>query len=164
VHIYCKLGTQKIIQIGTGGGLQKNLELGDIVVSESVLSLDGVWKLYKQQSESVKFDECLRDKAAQELEKRNANFRVGRTVSYYDILLEEEKDLLGLSESGYLGVEMESAATASVAGFFGVPAIALFVVSDNSISGKDLFYSQTQEERERIKKSRETIFDVALEI
>jgi len=164
VHIYCKLGTQKIIQIGTGGGLQKDLELGDIVVSESVLSLDGVWKLYRQRSRRLMFDDGLRDRAAHELEKNHANFRVGRTVSYYDILLEEEKDLHKLSESGYLGVEMEAAATASVASFFGVPAIALFVVSDNSITGKDLFYSQTEEERKRIKKSRDTVFDVALEI
>ncbi len=164
VHIYCKLGTKKIVQIGTGGGLQKGLELGDIVVSESVLSLDGVWKLYKQKSRRIRFDAGLRDSAVRALESRGVNFHVGRTVSYYDILLEEEKDLQRLSRAGYLGVEMEAGATGAVAGYFGVPAIVLFVVSDNSISGKDLFYKQTDEERKRTKSTRETVFDVALEI
>jgi purine-nucleoside phosphorylase len=163
-HIYCKLGTKKVVQIGTGGGLQKDLDLGDIVVSESVLSLDGVWKLYRQKSRHIRLDGGLRDRAVRALERRGANFRVGRTVAYYDILLEEEKDLLKLSKAGYLGVEMEAGATGSVTGCFGVPAIVLFVVSDNSMSGKDLFYKQTEDERKRIKSGRETIFDVALEI
>ena len=164
IHIYCKLGTKKIIQIGICGGLQKKTKLGDIIVSSSVLSMDGVAKLYKQKSNQIGFDSSLIKKVTHELNKRKLKFHVGSTISYYDILLEEEKDLVKYCDQGYLGVEMEAAATASVAQFFGVPAIAFFVVADNSISGKDLFYNQTEEEQTRIKTGIETIFELALDL
>jgi uridine phosphorylase len=164
VHIYSKLGTRKIVLIGTGGGLQKNIELGDIILSEGVLSLDGSWKLHRQRSKLVRFDDRLRERAARELKRRKVRFHMGRTVSFYDILLEERKDLIRLSKSGYLGVEMEAAATASAAAHLGVPSIALFTVSDNSISGKDMFYTQTDEDRAKIRKGRETVYQVALDI
>ena len=83
-------------------------------------------------------------------------------MSYYDILLEEGKDLDDLSSSGYIAVEMEAAATGSVANHFGVPALAVLAVSDNSISGKDLFHKQSDEEQERVQEAIDTIFEVAL--
>ena len=88
----------------------------------------------------------------------------GKTVSYFDILLERQEDLMELSNSGYIGVEMEAAAAGSVANHFGVPAISFFVVSDNSITGKDLFYKQTEEESKRIEEGSDMLFDIALRI
>lgn len=163
-HIYCKMGTKKIIQIGICGGLQDYIELGDIIVSGIVLSMDGSAKLYKQKSNIVTFDENLKKKVIQEFEKRKIKYHVGKTVSYFDILLEEKKDLIELSKSGYLAVEMEAATTCSVANFFGVPAISFFVVSDNSMTGKDLFYKMTKKEKDRIEEGKDNIFDVALNI
>ena len=139
-HVYSKLGTGKVIQIGICGGLQADIELGDIVVSEEVLSLDGSARLYKLGEDHARFDRTLRDRAVAELEDRGARYHVGRTASYYDILLEEEEDLDDLRTLGFIAVEMEAAATGSVANHFGVPALAVLAVSDNSISGKDLFH------------------------
>lgn len=164
VHIHCKLGTKKIIHIGTGGGLQKHIELGDIVVSESVLSLDGSAQLYNQESKLINFNDHLKESVKQELEKRKLKFHIGKTVSYFDILLEKKEDLIDLSNSGYIGVEMEAAATGSVAKYFDIPALSFYLISDNSISGKDLFYKQTYEEQKRIKKGIDEIFDIALSL
>jgi purine-nucleoside phosphorylase len=163
-HIYCKMGTGKIIQIGTGGGLQKDIELGDIVVSEGVLSLDGSARLYKQETDYVRFDTNLKEKVIVELKKGNIKHHVGKTVSYYDILLEEGRDLINLSNLGYLGVDMEAAAVGSVAMYFGVPAISIILISDNSITGKDLFYKQNEEEQKRIDEGMDRIFEVALSV
>jgi uridine phosphorylase len=164
VHIYCKMGTKKIIHIGVGGGLQKDIELGDVIVSESVLSLDGSAELYKIGSNHASFNEELNGKVIMELEKRNLKYHVGKTVSYFDILLEKQENLIELSNSEYIGVEMEAAAAGSVANHFNVPAISFYVVSDNSISGKDLFYKQTENERKRIKDGCDILFDIALRI
>jgi purine-nucleoside phosphorylase len=161
-HIYCKLGTVKVILIGICGGLQADMDLGDVIVSEGVRSMDGSARLYKHDSGVVAFDMALRDRAVEEMGRRSVRFHVGRTVSYFDILLEETEDLVSLSRSGYVGVEMEAAAVAAAATHFGTPAISLLAVSDNSISGKDLFYEQQEEERERVRRARDVTFDVAL--
>lgn len=161
-HIYCKLGTKKVVLIGICGGLQADIDLGDVVVSEKVLSLDGSARLYKQAKRHVDFDGALCESAKGELEKRGLNAHVGKTVSYYDILLEEEEDLKDLCRSGYIGVEMEGAAIGAVAQHFSTPALSMFIVADNSISGKDLFYQQTEEEREGITKGLDLLFEVAL--
>lgn len=163
-HIYCKMGTKAVIQIGICGGLQEDIDLGDIIVSERVLSLDGSAHLYKQSGEHVSFDDTLRNRAISRLEEGNCKFHVGNTVSYYDILLEEEGDLLDLSRSGYIAVEMEAAAVGAVAQHFNTAALSLFTVSDNSINGKDLFYKQTDDEVARIQEGLDLIFTIALEI
>lgn len=163
-HIYCKMGVEKVVLIGICGGLQADIELGDIVVSEAVLSLDGSARLYGRDQDLVAFDETLRDRAVSELRGTGKRFHVGRTVSYYDILLEEQDDLAALSDSGYLAVEMEAAATGAVAQHFGTPALAMLTVADNSISGKDLFYEQTEDERKAIQESIDIVFESALEL
>ena len=163
-HIYCKVGTGTVVQIGICGGLQKDIEIGDIVVSERVLSLDGSARLYKQTGEHVTFDQTLRDKAISRLEEGDVKFHVGDTVSYYDILLQEQGDLIDLSRSGYIAVEMEAAAVGAVAQHFNTPALSVLTVSDNSISGKDLFYQQTDDERRRLQEGVDLIFKIALEL
>ena len=163
-HIYCKMGTRTVVQIGICGGLQKDIEIGDIIVSERVLSLDGSARLYKQTGEHVTFDETLRDRAISKLEEGDVEFHVGDTVCYYDILLQEQEDLMDLSRSGYIAVEMEAAAVGAVAQHFNTPALSLLTVSDNSISGKDLFYQQTDDERRRLQEGVDLIFKTALEL
>ena len=161
-HIYCKMGTKKMIQIGCGGGLQPDIELGDIMVSEGVLCIDGSAQLYKQESDYVEFDRTLRNNVIAELEDRQNPYHVGKTVCNYDILLWESEPLMELSRSGYIGTDMESGGVGSVARYFGVPAISFYVCSDNSISGKDLFYKQTKEEQEKVKMGFDTVLDIAL--
>ena len=73
-HVYCKLGTHKVIQIGICGGLLADIELGDIVVSEEVLSLDGSARLYKLAGDHARFDGALRDRAVAELEERGTTW------------------------------------------------------------------------------------------
>jgi purine-nucleoside phosphorylase len=163
-HIYCKLGTRKVVVIGICGGLQADIELGDVVVSERVISLDGSARLYKHAWRQVDFDPTLCAVAKEELEKRAARVHAGQTVSYYDILLEEEDDLRDLSELGYIGIDMEAAAVGAVARHFETPAMSMHVVADNPISGKDLFYEQTEEERGRIAEWLDVIFEVALSL
>jgi len=80
-HIYCKLGTKKIVLIGECGGIKKTIELGDIVVSEEVLSLDGVSSLYMQSKKPMQFDPYLRDEVEAKLKERGMRYRIGKTCS-----------------------------------------------------------------------------------
>ena len=54
---------------------------------------------------------------------------------------------------------MESGAVGSVCNFFDIPAVSFFVCSDNSASGKDLFYKQSYEEKVRVKKGLDIILE-----
>lgn len=163
-HIYCKLGVGKVVQIGICGGLQADIGLGDVVVSEGVLSLDGAARLYGCDGDLVGLDGTLVGRAVSVLGDMGIEARVGRTVSYFDILLEREEDLADLSASGYMAMEMEAAATAAVADHFGTPAVSILAVADNSISGKDLFYRQTDEERDRVSRAIDAVFEAALRV
>lgn len=163
-HIYCKMGSQKMVQIGTGGGIQPDIELGDVIVSESVLCRDGVNRLYRHAEDTIHFDRDLTGQVIEKLEDAGIPYHLGRTVCIYDILLWEERDFMELSRSGYKGCDMESGAVGSVAKFFGVPAVSFYVCSDNSASGKDLFYKPTDEESKRINDSLLSILDIALNL
>lgn len=163
-HIYCKMGTKKIIQIGSGGGLQAKIELGDIILSEGVLCIDGSAQLYKQDSRFIEFDRTLLNHVKSELEDRKIPFHIGKTVCIYDILLWELKTFIDLNRSGYIGADMESGGVGSAAKYFGTPAISFYVCSDNSASGKDLFYKQTKEEQEKVRRGFDAILDIALEM
>jgi len=163
-HIYCKLGTKKIVLIGECGGIKKTIELGDIIVSEEVLSLDGVSSLYMQPKNHMLFDPHLRDEVEAKLKERGMRYRIGKTGSYYDILLERRIDVEELAMSGFIGLDMEAAAVCAVANHFKVPSIAMFVVGDNHAIGKDMFYKQTEVEKEAVKDGMEKILEIALEI
>lgn len=163
-HIYCKMGTEKMIQIGCGGGMQPDIELGDIIVSEEVLCLDGVSRLYKQGSDFIEFDRTLTEEVIEGIEQRGIPYHVGRTVCTYDILLWEKDVFMGLSGDGYIGTDMESGAVGSVSKFFGVPAVSFYVCSDNSTSGKDLFHKETEEEDRNVKRGFDAVLDIALDL
>ena len=137
-HIYSKLGAKRIILIGECGGLQENIDLGEVVISDKVLSKDGVWKLYKRRSSMLTFNRKLTNRIADLVEETGMKYHRGKTVSYYDILLEEFEEVDRLTAQGYLGVDMEAASVASVANHFKVPAAALFMVGDNHTSGNQL--------------------------
>jgi uridine phosphorylase len=158
------MGTERIIQIGCGGGLQPEIELGDIMVSEGVLCVDGSAKLYKQESDFVEFDRALTKKVIEKLKGGNTPYHLGKTVCTYDILLWEPDIFNGLSGSGYIGTDMESGGVGSAARFFDVPAASFYVCSDNSASGKDLFHKQNREEQEKVKKGFQTVLDIALDL
>jgi len=163
-HIYCKMGSKKMIQIGTGGGIQPDIELGDVIVSESVLCRDGVNRLYKQAEDTIHFDNELAGQVIEKLVDSGIPYHLGRTVCIYDILLWEKRDFMELSRNGYKGCDMESGAVGSVAKLFDVPAVSFYVCSDNSASGKDLFYKQTEDERKRINDNLIKVLDIALKL
>ncbi len=163
-HIYCKMGTKKMIQIGCGGGLQSDIELGDIIVSEGVLCNEGSARLYKQESDFIEFDRELIKEVIEKLDERNILYHLGKTMCMFDILLWEADDFIDLSNRGFIGADQESGSVGSVSKFFGVPATSFYVCSDNSASGKDLFYKQTKEEQQKVKSGFDTVLDIALEL
>ncbi len=76
-----------MIQIGCGGGMQPEIELGDIIVSEGVLCIDGVSSLYKQRSDFIDFDRSLIEDVKERIGEKRNSLPSGRTVCTYDILL-----------------------------------------------------------------------------
>ncbi len=59
---------------------------------------------------------------------------------------------------------MESGAVGSVSKYFNVPAVSFYVCSDNSASGKDLFYKQSDEEMRCVRRGFDTVLDMALDL
>jgi len=163
-HIYCKMGTKKMVQIGCGGGLQPDIEPGDIIVSEAVLCRDGSARFYKHISDLVEFDRELIKDVIEKIEERGIPYHLGKTICMFDILLWEAEDFKDLSRKGFLGADMESGSVCAVSKYFGAPATSFYVCSDNSASGKDLFYKQTEEEQKKVKMIFDAVLNIALEL
>jgi len=77
-------------------------------------------------------------------------------------MAEKWEDILRWESEGYVGVEMEAAATFAVAQHFGVPSACLIYLLDNLIERRHVLDIR-EEERERILESRRIVEELALE-
>jgi uridine phosphorylase len=125
------LGVGRFIAIGTAGGLQNNMQIGDIVLCDRAIRDEGVSHHYlppaKYSTPSAKLTERLQD----ELERQGLRVRVGTTWTIDAPYRETVEELRQYQEEGVLTVDMEAAALASVAAYRGVDFAAALVISDS---------------------------------
>lgn len=136
---------QRIIRIGSCGGLQKDVNLYDIIFAMaastdsnfiSQYNLPGTWA----PTASWK----LLKAAVDEAEKHGARYHVGNVLSsdifYHDDPTANDR----WSGMGVLGVEMETAALYAIAARHGIEALGLFTASDNIITGEHTTATERQ--------------------
>jgi purine-nucleoside phosphorylase len=163
-HIYCKLGVKLIVHIGFCGALREDIDLGDIVVSKRVLSLDKSAELYNHDADHVESDELFIEKAISKLKMVDIKLHVGDVVSYYNMLLERDEDLEKLRLNGYIAVDMESAAIGAVAHLFTTPSLTILTVTDKLLFGKGIFSETNPIEQANIQKGMDALIETALNL
>lgn len=77
------------------------------------------------------------------------------------IAFERTSDIARWRRCGYAGVEMECAATVSVAAHMGVPATAAFTPMDNLAVGHTVF-TRSDEDRRRVSAAKNAIIKAAV--
>jgi uridine phosphorylase len=82
-------------------------------------------------------------------------------VSTTTIAFERPSDIARWRRAGYVGVEMEAAATLAVAARYGVRAAGAFVLLDNLAADHTVF-SLTDDERARVRAAREPMTRAAV--
>jgi len=147
LHVGCLFGSKKNFLVGTCGGLQKNLETGDLVIPTYTYGNESTTRIYQPDIKDHKHyaDKELR----KEFVKSISDYKIhsGPIITCQGMLGETPEDIKKWSEEGYLGVEMESSTFFAVSNSFNVPSVAVMHISDNLV--KNILYGDEEMEKNR---------------
>lgn len=140
IHGY---GVNCIMRIGTCGGLQADLQIGDVVVAtEALTDSAAVQKFSKNIPKPSPQLLMTAESSAQQL---GIAIRKGPVFST-DLFYSEDNQRFSQSiQQGVLGVDMETSMVYAMGAYFNVQSLSLLTVSDNLITGKEA----SAEQRER---------------
>lgn len=131
-----QLGVKRLLRVGTCGGLQLDLQIGDLVVALSATPADGTARHYvggEPHAPTASWE--LVHGAVHAAKTLNMPVRVGPIVSsdvFYDPDTQRHSRW---SQRGMLAVEMEAAVIFTIAALRGVEAGCLLIVSDYAVHG-----------------------------
>ncbi len=156
-HLAVKIGARALVQVGSMGGLVDGWHPGDVLVPSLVVGRDGVSRQLSR-NKPIEPDARLSAALCDELVLRldRATVRPGTLVTTTTISFERSSDVARWRCSGYVGVEMECAATIGTAAHFGVPAAGAFVLMDNLASGQTVLML-SEEDNRRIEIGKDVI-------
>src|SRR5215510_4840232 len=131
------LGVKRILRIGTCGGLQPDLKLGDLIVAISAIPQDSTAVHYLAgEAHTPTADWELVHGAVHAAKELGQPVRVGAVVSS-DTFYDPDPDRhTRWSERGVLAVEMEAAVLFTIGALRGVQSGALLTISDYAVHGE----------------------------
>lgn len=141
IHMY---GAENLIRIGSCGGIQESLKLGDIVMAIGASTDTNYAHQYHLPgtfSAAATYD--LLYKAVEEAKKYQFPYVVGNVLSS-DIFYNETEEWRDWAKMGVLAAEMESYALYCNAARAGVRALGIFTVSDSIVNKEELSAEERQ--------------------
>jgi DeoD family purine-nucleoside phosphorylase len=132
-----QLGVKRILRIGTCGGLQPDLEIGDLIVAMSAVPADATpTHLIGGEPHAPTASWSLVHDAVHHAKDLNKPVRVGPIVSS-DVFYNPDDGQYGRwRDRGILAVEMEAAMLFTVGALKGIETGCLLVVSDVVVEGE----------------------------
>jgi DeoD family purine-nucleoside phosphorylase len=131
-----KLGVKRLVRIGTCGGLQPDLKIGDLIVAISAVPADSTSSHLVGEPHAPTADWDLVHGAVHAAKELGKPIRVGPVVSSDLFYNPDEGQYRRWSDRGILGVEMEAAVLFTLGALRGVKAGCLLIVSDFFIDGE----------------------------
>lgn len=153
------LGVKRFVSIGTAGGLQPDLSIGDLVVCERAIRDEGTSHHYLPPARYAFPSAAATADVRAALERRELAYRMGASWTIDAPYRETVAEIRAYRAEGVAVVEMEAAALFAVGEHRGVEVAALFTISD-------LLTGAAWEPRFRspeVREGLETIYEVALE-
>ena len=138
------LGVKRMLRIGTSGGLQPDLALGDLIVAISAVPADSTALHITREIHAPTADWGLVHSAVHAAKELGKPVRVGPIVTSDVFYNSDEGQYQRWSERGMLAVEMEAAVLFTLGALRKVAAGCLLVVSDVVVEGE--FVRVTDEE------------------
>ena len=159
---------KRIIFIGSVGSLDPNIGIGDIVIPEYAICGDGASRYIASDDlsrdvfgEKVYPDPRMLDTAITETARicneNNVKWHRGRNFSI-DTIAARFAHIDTIISMGCNVIEMETAAAFRAAKLMNIPLMALFSVSDNTMTNKSLVSGRTPEETEYRVFTRRELF------
>jgi purine-nucleoside phosphorylase len=163
VHIFGVLGSKKVIQIGSCGGLQKSIKTGDVVIPTSSFIGEGASQYYGQSTKSTP-TQSLVDSAQAALSSFGLVTHLGPHISTSALLQQPVDQIKKWEEGGLYSVDMETSAVFSAAEYFDMQRVSMLFVWDELLEGRTWLHEFSVEEQKRQSEANKLIFEAALKI
>jgi uridine phosphorylase len=163
VQMAALAGARLAIQIGSCGIVAAGVRPGDVIIPDHALGLDGVTSLYIEDA-LVAAEPAWCDRAVQVLGVHDITSHRGETVTWPTLFNQPVDTVRQWQRGGYVGVDMETAATLAVAQRFGAAGLSMLVAWDDILSGRSFLDPLPPAEAEAFSRSEGLLFDVALEL
>jgi DeoD family purine-nucleoside phosphorylase len=157
-----QLGAQRLVRVGTCGGIQPGMAMGDTVVAISATPDDKTMLNYTNgEAHAPTANWELAEVAVRLARERGATVHVGPIVTS-DVFYDPDKSRADRwRERGHLGIEMESAVLFTIAALRSVWALTLLTVSDLILGGESERISD-DELRQGVERMMELACRVAI--
>lgn len=154
------LGAKRLLRVGTCGGLQPGMTMGELIVASCATPADGTSLTYtggEMHAPAADFD--LMQCAVNHARAVGREIRVGGIVSS-DVFYQPDTGLAQRwSDRGILAVEMEAAVLFTIAALRKVRAATLCTVSDIVVEGEFIRISD-----EALRNAVDEMMEIALEV
>jgi len=135
-EVVCNAGIKNIIRIGTCGALDEKMQIGDLVVVDSVIRGEGVTPYYVEESFETIPDQRLTTTLIESAQELGTSVYKGK-VWTTDALLRETREIVEAKrKQGAIAVDMVSSCLLTICQLYGVRAASILAVSDNLITGE----------------------------
>ena len=132
-----QLGVKRIVRVGTCGGLQPDLQIGDLIVAMSAVAADATpTHLIGGEPHAPTADWELLHGAVHNAKELGKKVRVGPIVSSDVFYNPDTEQYSRWSERGVLAVEMEAAMLFTVGALRKIQTGCLLIVSDVVVEGE----------------------------
>ncbi len=129
-----RIGAETFIRVGTTGALQKDIQMGDLVVASAAVRADGTSKTYVPLAYPAVSDFEVAAALIQAAKKNMRQIHFGLVLST-DAFYSNLKNLKQWSEFGVLAVEMESSVLFTIAALKKLKAGSILAVDGNPLLG-----------------------------
>jgi len=128
---YIAFGVKKFISIGTAGSLQKDLDIGSLVICEEAIRDEGVSHHYLPPSKYAYASKDLTKKIINAVKSAGLKYTCGPNWTIDVPYMETKAEIKKYQREGVLTVDMEAASIFAAAQRRDVQAGAVFMVSDS---------------------------------
>jgi uridine phosphorylase len=125
------IGTRNFVSVGTAGSLQRDLDVGDLVLCEAAIRDEGVSHHYLPAAKLATASAALTGALRAALRQAGVAFRAGTSWTIDTPYRETVAEARHYQAEGVLCVEMEAAALFAVAEVRGLNVASAFAISDS---------------------------------
>ena len=162
VEELAKVGAERLVRVGTAGGLQPEVKTGDVVVATAAAKFDGTTKRYEDVEYPAVASRDVVGALVETAESEGEHVHVGPIVTD-DAFYAEDEIAYDWEEARMLVVEMEAAVIFTLARRRGLEAGAILAVDGNLVAGEQKGETEEDELPEEAKEGVEREVRVALE-
>ncbi len=136
-ELLCAVEISYLFRLGTCGALRDDINIGDVVVAETVWSQDGVTPFYTDQDKvNAESNPELVDMVVATVEKAGLRAHRGRVWSH-DALLRQTRDRVEQAiAEGCIASDMVSSAFLTICGQSKMAGVSILAVGDNVVRGE----------------------------